>query len=165
MIRRPPRSPLFPYATRFRSVFAIIAVIRGRGDRGDALALFTGWAVAAFAIWSFAAGHEADHAIHVALPLVLLGGIGLGNTLHAIDWRDVWHGSGGLLALLMLGIVVGLGAVGVLLTRVDDQGGGPTTALPPVAVLCLVVVPLVYLTWRITGDERREETSSEGRSE
>ncbi|HEX2280384.1 MAG TPA: hypothetical protein VHG52_01355, partial [Thermomicrobiales bacterium] len=135
-------------------VFAIIAVIRGRGDRGDALVLFTGWAVAAFAIWGFAAGREAEHAIQVALPLVLLGGIGLGNTLHAIDWRDVWHGSGGLLALLMLGIVVGLGAVGVLLTRVDDQGGGPATALPPVAVLCLVVVPLVYLVWRLTGDER-----------
>ena len=81
-------------------------------------------------------------------------GIGLGTVLHAIDWRDVWHGSGGLLALLMLGIVVGLAAVGVLLTRVDDQGGGPTAALPPVAVLCLVVVPLVYLGWRMTGDER-----------
>ena len=135
-------------------VFAIVAVIRGRSDHSDALALFTGWAVAAFAIWSFAAGHEAEHIIHVALPLVLLGGIGLGNVLHAIDWRDIWHGSGGLLALLMLGIVVGLGAVGVLLTRIDDQGGGPTTALPPVAVLCLVVVPLVYLVWRMTGDER-----------
>jgi sugar lactone lactonase YvrE len=135
-------------------VFAIAAVVRSRGDRGDAVPLFAGWWATAFTVWSFSAGHEAEHAVHVALPLVLLGGIGLGAILHAIDWRDVWHGSGGLLALLMLGIVVGLGAVGVLLTRVDDQGGGPTAALPPVAVFCLVVVPLVYLAWRMIGDER-----------
>jgi hypothetical protein len=106
-------------------VFTIVAVVRGRGGRGDELALFAGWSVAAFAIWSFSAGRGAEHAVHVALPLVLLGGIALGDILHAIDWRHVWHGNGGLLALLMLGIVVGLGAVGVLLTRVDDQGGGP----------------------------------------
>ena len=142
-------------------VFAIAAVVRDRSDRGDALALFAGWWVAAFALWSFSAGREPEHAVHVALPLVLLGGIGLGNILHAIDWRYVWHGNGGLLALLMLGIVVGLAAVGVLLTRVDDQGGGPAAALPPVAVLCLVVVPLAYLVWRITGDDAAGETGSE----
>ena len=55
-------------------VFAVAAVVRGRGDRGDALALFAGWSVAAFAIWSFSAGRGAEHAVHVALPLVLLGG-------------------------------------------------------------------------------------------
>ena len=137
-------------------VLAIAAVVRDRSDHGDALTLFAGWWVAAFALWSFSAGRGAEHAVHVALPLVLLGGIGLGNILHAIDWRYVWHGNGGLLALLMLGIVVGLAAVGVLLTRVDDQGGGPTAALPPVAVLCLVVVPLAYLVWRITGDAREQ---------
>ena len=54
-------------------VFAIAAVVRNRGDRGDALVLFAGWWVTAFTIWSFAAGHEAEHAVHVALPLVLLG--------------------------------------------------------------------------------------------
>jgi sugar lactone lactonase YvrE/4-amino-4-deoxy-L-arabinose transferase-like glycosyltransferase len=143
-------------------VFAIASVVRNRGHGGDAVALFAGWWVAAFTVWSFSAGHEAEHAVHVALPLVLLGGIGLGTILHAIDWRDVWYGSGGLLALLMLGIVVGLAAVGVLLTRADDQGGGPTAALPPIAVLCLVVVPLVYLIWRMTGDER--EAGKDGQS-
>jgi sugar lactone lactonase YvrE/4-amino-4-deoxy-L-arabinose transferase-like glycosyltransferase len=143
-------------------VFAIASALRDRADRGDALALFAGWWVAAFALWSFSAGHGAEHAVHVALPLVLLGGVALGKILHAIDWRYVWHGSGGLLALIMLGIVVGLAAVGVLLTRVDDQGGGPTAALPPVAVLCLVVVPLAYLAWRMNDDERREEVGNEG---
>jgi sugar lactone lactonase YvrE/4-amino-4-deoxy-L-arabinose transferase-like glycosyltransferase len=143
-------------------LFSTASAGRDRTDRGDALALFAGWWVAAFALWSFSAGHEAEHAVHVALPLVLLGGVALGKILHAIDWRYVWHGSGGLLALIMLGIVVGLAAVGVLLTRVDDQGGGPTAALPPVAVLCLVVVPLAYLAWRMNDDERREEVGNEG---
>ena len=135
-------------------VFAVASVVRNRSDHGDAIPFFAVWSMVAFGLWSFAAGSGPAYAIHVALPLVLLAGIALGRVLHAIDWRDGWHGSGGLLALLMLGIVVGLAAVGVLLTRVDDLGGGPTAALPPVAVLCLVVVPLVYLGWRMRGDER-----------
>ncbi|MGH2614686.1 MAG: phospholipid carrier-dependent glycosyltransferase, partial [Thermomicrobiales bacterium] len=140
-------------------VFAVAALVRERGERQDAVVLFAGWAAAAFAVWSFSAGRDPEHAIHVALPLVMLGGIALGNVLHEIDWATVWRGSGGLLALLMLGIVVGLAAVGVLLTRVDDRGGGFTAALPPVAVLCLVVVPMAYLVWRISGDERDPGTN------
>jgi 4-amino-4-deoxy-L-arabinose transferase-like glycosyltransferase len=140
-------------------VFAIAAVARDRNDRGDAIVLFAAWSMVAFALWSFAAESGPEYAVHVALPLVMLGGIALGRVLNAIDWRDVWHGSG-LMALLLLGIVVGLAAIGVLLTRIDDQGGGLAAALPPVAVLCLVVVPLVYLVWRMTGDQR--ETGNEG---
>ncbi|MBW3632878.1 MAG: hypothetical protein KY456_07610, partial [Chloroflexi bacterium] len=135
-------------------IFAIAALVRGRNDRGDAVVLFAGWSVAAFAFWSFSAGRAPEHAVHVALPMVMLGGVALGRVLDQIDWRYVWQGSGGLLALLMLGIVIGLAAVGVLLTRIDDRGGGPAAALPPVAVLCLVVMPMAYLIWRISGDER-----------
>jgi uncharacterized protein (TIGR03663 family) len=139
----------------------IAALARGRNNQGDAIALFAGWSVAAFAIWSFSAGRGPEHAVHVVLPLVMLGGIALGRVLHEIDWRHFWHGSGGLLALLMLGIVVGLAAVGVLLTRMDDQGGGPAAALPPVAVLCLVVVPIAYLIWRISGDDGKSGQKSQ----
>ena len=31
--------------------------------------------------------------------------------------------------------------------------GGVNTALPPVAVLCLVVVPLAYLVWRLDAED------------
>jgi DNA-binding beta-propeller fold protein YncE/4-amino-4-deoxy-L-arabinose transferase-like glycosyltransferase len=132
-------------------LFAIVAAVRN--DRPEATALGAGWFLAAFALWSFSAGRQPEHAVHVALPLLLLAGIGLGHLLHEIDWRDVWHGIGGLLALAMLGLLVGLAAVGILLRRAGttaDAGG----ALPPVAVLCLVVVPLVYVIWRLRGDER-----------
>src|SRR5256885_11597727 len=37
MIRRPPRSTLFPYTTLFRSVAAVLA-IEAKGDNDDALA-------------------------------------------------------------------------------------------------------------------------------
>jgi DNA-binding beta-propeller fold protein YncE/4-amino-4-deoxy-L-arabinose transferase-like glycosyltransferase len=132
-------------------LFAIVAAVRN--DRPEATALGAGWFLAAFALWSFSAGRQPEHAVHVALPLLLLAGIGLGHLLHEIDWRDVWHGIGGLLALAMLGLLVGLAPVGILLRRAGataDAGG----ALPPVAVLCLVVVPLVYVIWRLRGDER-----------
>ena len=136
-------------------VFAIAAVVRNRGDRGDAhrsVRRLVGGGVRALELLRRTRGPSTPFTSRCRSSC--WAGIALGSVLHAIDWRDVWHGSGGLLALLMLGIVVGLAAVGVLLTRVDDQGGGPTAALPPVAVLCLVVVPLVYLVWRMTGDER-----------
>ena len=142
-------------------VFAIAALARSRTDRGDAIVLLAAWAAVAFALWSFSAGRGPEHAVHVVLPLIMLAGIALGRVLHEIDWRHVWHGSGGLMALLMLGIVVGLAAVGVLLTRIDDRGDGPATALPPVAVLCLVVVPMAYLIWRIASDEREEAQTSQ----
>ncbi len=137
-------------------VFAAVALVRDRGTRGDAVALFAGWFAAAFAVWSFSAGRGPEHAVHVALPLVLLAGIGLGALLHEIAWARVWRGSDGILALLILGIVVGLAAVGVLLTRAD-RGGDPTAALPAVAVLCLIVVPMAYLVWRLSTDERPDE--------
>ena len=134
-------------------VFAIVALVRQRDERTDAVALFAGWALAAFAVWSFSAGRGPEQAVHVALPLVMLAGIGIGDLFHAIAWDEVWHGRGGVLALSMLGFLIGLAAVGVLLSRVDDRGEGLAAAMPPVAVLCLVVVPLAYLIWRLGGDE------------
>ncbi len=136
-------------------LFTIVALARDRVERGDAVALFTGWTLAAFLIWSFSAGRGPEHAIHVVLPLVLLAGIGIGNAFHAVDWRSVWQGSNGVLALAMLGFVIGLGAVGVLLMRVGNQG--MTAAMPPVAVLCLIVVPLAYLIWRLSDADAPEE--------
>jgi DNA-binding beta-propeller fold protein YncE len=130
--------------------FAVVAL--ARNEQREAVALFGGWFAAAFAVWSFSAGRGPEHAVHVALPLLLLAGTALGSLLHAIDWREVWQGRGGPIALAILGIVVGLAAVGILFTRVDDAGGGLVAALPPVAVLCLVVVPLLYVIWRAADD-------------
>src|SRR3712207_8866143 len=49
MIRRPPRSTLFPYTTLFRSQFDVIANLRGGGITGQAGALRLGIARALIA--------------------------------------------------------------------------------------------------------------------
>ena len=137
-------------------VFALVALTNDRSTHADALALFAAWGLAAFCLWSFSAGRVPEQAVHVVLPIGLLAGIGVGETMHAIHWRSVWQGVSGVLALAMLGVVIGLAAVGVLLSRANDLGGGTSMAMPPVAVLCLVVVPLAYLIWRISGDLRHD---------
>lgn len=138
--------------------FAIVAVWRGRRESPEPVVLLATWSLAAFTIWSFSAGHGPEHTVHVVLPAVLLAGIGLGGVLATIDWDDIKRGSGTVLALLMLGVVVGLAAFGVLLSGAD--GRGVEAALPAVAVLCLVVVPLAYLIWRLSLDAR--ETAHPG---
>ncbi len=137
-------------------LFALVALTTDRTTHSDALALFAAWGLAAFCLWSFSAGRAPEQAIHVVLPIALLAGIGVGETWRAIEWRSVWQGISGVLALAMLGVVIGLAAVGVLLSRANTVGDGISVAMPPVAVLCLVVVPLAYLIWRISDDLRRD---------
>lgn len=136
-------------------LFALVALTSNHATHADALALFAAWGLAAFCLWSFSPGRAPEMAIHVVLPVALLAGIGLGETLHHVQWRSVWQGSAGVVALAMLGFVVGLAAVGVLLARANALGQGATGAMPPVAVLCLVVVPLAYVIWRLSGDLRQ----------
>jgi sugar lactone lactonase YvrE/type IV secretory pathway VirB2 component (pilin) len=138
--------------------FGIVAVAWDR--QREAVALCGGWFAAAFALWSFSAGRDPAHAVHVALPLVLLGGMALGWLCEGIAWREVWRGRGAFLALGMLGVVVGVTATGILFARVDTAADGLSAALPPVAVLCLVVVPLLYAIWRVDDDARQAGQAS-----
>ena len=140
-------------------LFALVALATGRTARSDALALCAAWGLAAFCLWSFSAGRAPEQAMHVVLPIALLAGIGVGETWHAIQWRSVWQGISGVLALAMLGVVIGLAGVGILLSRASTVGDGVSAAMPPVAVLCLVVVPLAYLIWRISDDLRHDAAS------
>src|SRR2546430_13561652 len=45
MIRRPPRSTLFPYTTLFRSIYSVAATFPGRLDRSRAAPYFRGMPV------------------------------------------------------------------------------------------------------------------------
>ncbi|MFN8593560.1 MAG: hypothetical protein U0031_19035 [Thermomicrobiales bacterium] len=137
-------------------LFAIAALVRT--EEREAVVLFGGWFAAAFALWSFSAGRSPAQAIHVVLPLLLVAGIALGALLHEIAWREVWNGRGVLLVLAMLGVLAGLSAVGVLASRVQptsaDLRERLAAAAPPVAVFALVVMPLLYLIWRLSIDAR-----------
>lgn len=115
-----------------------------------------GWFVAALLVWSFSAGRTADHAVLVALPLVLVGGAALGETLARIDWHHLWRGPGGILALVLLGLLTALFAVGILITHPAQGLTGAGATLPAVAVATLVVVPLAYAAWLLVRAERAE---------
>src|SRR2546421_4402440 len=58
MIRRPPRSTLFPYTTLFRSVVLVAEFRVGEQLRGRLLEIFGGASV--LALFFFAAHHVAD---------------------------------------------------------------------------------------------------------
>ncbi len=127
--------------------------VRAGGDR-SLPTLFAAWFGSAFVLWGFTAGRLPEHAVHVALPLVLLAGIGLGAWIATTDWAWVRRG-GALLALLMAGFLVAVAAVVVLLHRAGQPGRGAEIGpLPAALVTMLVVVPLAYGIWRLRGEAR-----------
>ena len=117
-------------------------------------AFFVGWFVAALLLISLGSGRAPEHQIQVALPLVLLGGLGLGQLVGAIAWRSVFRGPSGLLALVYLGLVIGLSAFGILAGRIDEAASSGAALSQALFVLFLVVLPLGYAAWVLIGNER-----------
>ncbi|MDP9363625.1 MAG: 6-bladed beta-propeller, partial [Chloroflexota bacterium] len=143
-------------------LLAVVAALRGRASRDGGLGwpLFGAWFVAALLLWSFSSGREPQHAVHVVLPLVLLGGAVLGDLLAALDRRDFSSGTGGALALALLGLLIGLTSAAILLGRVDGSINQRAAALQVAVVATLVVVPLAYVVAILVG---RERASGRGR--
>ena len=137
-------------------LLAVVAALRGRRGRGEGLgwAVFGAWFVTALLLWSFSAGRAPEHAVHVALPLVLLGGGVLGDLVAAVDRRDALRGRGGLLALAYLGLLVAVAAVAILLGRVDTSLDPRAAAVQATVVAMLAVVPLAYAVFHLIGSER-----------
>ncbi len=138
---------------------AAVASLRGRlgRPRGLGWPFFAGWFGAALLLWSFSTGRAPEHAVHVALPLVLLGGGVLGDLVAALDRRDTVRGRGGALFLVLLGLVVGLISFAILASRVDGVAEADRTeALFQVIIVgALVIVPLAYVVFTLVGLERR----------
>lgn len=137
-------------------VFAIVAVTAGRSsavtqDRRSELqpAAFAGWFIAALLLQSLASGRQPDQLTIVTLPLVLLGGLGLGYMLERIPWERFLQTSAGVIPVAVLGIVIGVIAALVLVARSNDPAQSNQSffdiALPIVFVIVVVVAPLVYL--------------------
>lgn len=138
-------------------VFAIVALL-GSADRDDPNqrgpavlqpTLFVAWFVAALAIQSFSSGRHPDQTLLVTLPLVLLGGIGLGRLGSRIPWRSLVTTRVGLIPVAILGILVGVIAAVTFIARDNDPGaearGGAPALLQAAFVLLLIVVPLAAL--------------------
>ncbi|MDQ4100160.1 MAG: NHL repeat-containing protein, partial [Chloroflexota bacterium] len=139
-------------------VFAGVALLSGErpqdGGRRPSIpaSLFATWFVVTLVLQSFASGRTPDQALIVTLPLVLLGGQGLGLVFERLPWTQVWRSPLGFIPLAIAGIAIGLTAIGVLLARSNDgirQPSQPASTgeliIQLAFVLLLVVLPLGYL--------------------
>lgn len=144
-------------------IFAIVAVIaaaRGRGTgstRELRPTVFLAWFVASLLLHSLASGRQPEQAALVALPLVLLGGIGIGRLAERIPWRSLATTGAGLIPLALLGMVIGVLAAVTLYARANDSDAAvsdePSARVRIGFVVLVVVVPLAVLVGRefVTG--------------
>lgn len=135
-------------------VFALLAITSRRTvaftdpRRRQALnpMLFGAWFFAALVLHSFASGRETYQASLVVLPLVLLGGIGLGDVLARFDASGFWRSQSWGAPTLLLGVGVGLLATVVIVSRAMDREVVPASGLPTwLAVMIIATMVLVTL--------------------
>ncbi len=135
--------------------FGLVAVLApdrpgNRSKRPTVPASFLAtWFVVALILQSFASGRSPLQALIVTLPLMLLGGLGLGMLFERVPWALVGRTVFGLIPLAVIGIAMGLIAIGMLFARANDplrQTASTSELLIQVAfVLLLVILPLGYL--------------------
>lgn len=142
--------------------FAIVAANRGLSDRPGTLSwpFFVGWFTAALLLFSFSSGRAPEHAIHVALPLVLLGGAGLGDLLSSLDLDPAARNRAFPLFAALIGLVLAAIAVVVLVDRIDTATSRNRAIFQAVAVAVLALAPLAYAVYALT---RAEIASGAGR--
>ena len=130
--------------------FAVVAVNRGRVESPGALGwpFLAGWFVAALLLFSLSAGRSPEQAIHIVLPLVLLGGGAIGELFAAVNWRETLRGHGGLLLLAFLGLFIAVVSGAILAGRVDDAVD-QTQAMIRVVVAGLVILLFVVAAYAL----------------
>lgn len=138
-------------------VFAIVAVTAGRPkESGEEriphelrpVTLGT-WFIVVLLLQSLSSGRQPDQLSIVTLPLLLLGGLGLGAVLERIPWSRLTSTTAGVVPLAIAGVLIGLIATFVLIARSNDPAQSGKSfidiALPILFVLIVVVAPLAYL--------------------
>ncbi len=118
---------------------------------------FVGWFAGTLVLFAFSSGRDADDAIQIVLPLLLIAGLGLGRLIETVDWRAVSRGGAFLLTVASLGIVAGLIAMAVLTSDGEQSGAsGSSTLLQILVVLVMVVGGMIYLSIVVSGNLRRQ---------
>ena len=84
---------------------------------------FAWWALAALVLFSFSGGRLPEHTVHVALPLTLLGGIGLGLVLRRLAAGFEQTARATALFVAGVGAVIGLVAFAILIGRSGENSG------------------------------------------
>jgi uncharacterized protein (TIGR03663 family) len=126
-------------------IFAVVVVSRESASEPGQLpwTFFAGWFAASLLLISFSSGRSPEQAALVALPLVLLAGIGLGETVAAIDLNETIYGRGGALLLALTGFVIATIAFVVLIKRIDTATDRNQAIIETVIVGALVAIPLL----------------------
>lgn len=138
-------------------VFAIVALTNSSeepesGPRRLQPTLFVAWMVTALVLQSLASGRQPDQTVLVTLPLILLGGIGLGRLLESMQWSTLFTHRSGLLLVSSFGLAIGLIGVVTLIARANDPGQVNNSPwLRVFFILLVVVVPFIYLVVRESG--------------
>ena len=137
-------------------VFAVLALVAASRPDDDAArartlhpTLFLVWFLTALVLHSLASGRQPDQAVLVTLPLVLLGGIGLGRLFDRIPWRSMTTSRDGLLLAVMFGFFFGLVGLVTLIARANDANQAVNSPyLRALFVFVLVILPLGFLIVR-----------------
>jgi uncharacterized protein (TIGR03663 family) len=136
-------------------VFSIVAATRGVSDRPGALSwpFFVGWFTAALLLFSFSSGRAPEMTIHVALPLVLLGGAGLGDLVSSLDFGPATRNRSLTLFASLVGLVVAAVAFVVLVQRTDTAADKSRAVSQAIAIAVLAVAPLAYAVYSLSRAE------------
>ncbi|MCC6793072.1 MAG: TIGR03663 family protein, partial [Thermomicrobiales bacterium] len=143
-------------------VFAIVASMQSPRESQPPLtwSFFALWFAASLLIFSFSSGGLPEHAIHVALPLVLLGGSAVGDGLERLE-QSVTRGAVWSLALVMIGLVIAIFAEVVMLGRIDDAAETGQAVFEAMATIVIALIPLAAAAFTLG---RGLRLSGEGRS-
>jgi uncharacterized protein (TIGR03663 family) len=116
--------------------------------------LFALWFAVALLIFSFSSGSAPEHAIHVVLPLVLLGGAALGELVERLNRQAIVHSRLGTMLLVFIGLMAAIFAELVLLGRIDNAPDQGQALFEAGATLILAVAPLAYAAYVLIRSER-----------
>lgn len=105
------------------------------------------WFLLSLVLFSFSSGREPEHAALIVFPLLLLGGIGLGDTLQAVLERPDARRNLGVLVMTVLGLTVALVAILVLIGRVDTAIDKGDAVFQVFAAALIALAPMVVLTY------------------
>ena len=144
-------------------VFAIVALFTASRIEDDALearslkpTVFVVWFLVALVLQSLASGRQPDQTVLVTLPLILLGGIGLGRLIERISWKSLISTRDGLLLAAMFGMFFGIVGVMTLTARANDSGQAVNSPyLRALFVLVVVILPLGFLIYRESSHARQ----------
>lgn len=137
-------------------IFSLFAGGTPRGDDADHPqelnpTFFLVWFVAALILATVASGREATMMTTIVVPLIILGGIGLGNLLDRLARHDLWTQPNAATAWAAGGVVALVAAV---LVSVLQQAGLVTGDIPGsgwvVVILALIGVALLLIGSVIT---------------